>query len=308
MQLYRILSMDGGGIRGILTARLLERVDERYPGFLNKVNLFAGTSTGGLLALGLASGMPPSQLRQMYADLANKVFSDSLLDNLKDLGNLIGAEFSVEPLKEVLESYFKGVTLSQLPKRVMIPAFMLDNQGVGPGEIRMWKMKFFHNYPGPDSDGDELVVDVALRTSVAPSYFPTYQGYIDGGVAASNPAMSALAQALHKEAGGQMLQDLALLSLGTGFNPHYLPIRDADWGLVQWAPHLINIMLEGSVGMVNYQCSQLLNEQFFRIDPVLPRPIGLGSIKYIPELLETANQANLRPLLSWLRRYYCEQP
>jgi uncharacterized protein len=306
MQLYRILSMDGGGIRGILTARLLERVDERYPGFLNKVNLFAGTSTGGLLALGLASGMPPSQLRQMYADLANKVFSDSLLDNLKDLGNLIGAEFSVEPLKEVLESYFKGVTLSQLPKRVMIPAFMLDNQGVGPGEIRMWKMKFFHNYPGPDSDGDELVVDVALRTSVAPSYFPTYQGYIDGGVAASNPAMSALAQALHKEAGGQMLQDLALLSLGTGFNPHYLPIRDADWGLVQWAPHLINIMLEGSVGMVNYQCSQLLNEQFFRIDPVLPRPIGLGSIKYIPELLETANQANLRPLLSWLRRYYCE--
>jgi uncharacterized protein len=127
-------------------------------------------------------------------------------------------------------------------------------------------------------------------------------------VAASNPAMSALAQALHKEAGGQMLQDLALLSLGTGFNPHYLPIRDADWGLVQWAPHLINIMLEGSVGMVNYQCSQLLNEQFFRIDPVLPRPIGLGSIKYIPELLETANQANLRPLLSWLRRYYCEQP
>jgi uncharacterized protein len=303
---YRILSMDGGGIRGILTARLLERADERHPGFLSGVDLFAGTSTGGLLALGLAAGMTPAQLRQMYSDLAGKVFADSLLDNLKDLGNLIGAEYSNEPLKEVLESYFKGVTLSQLPKRVLIPAFMLDNQGEGPGDIRMWKMKFFHNYPGPDSDGGELVVDVAMRTSVAPSYFPTYQGYIDGGVAASNPAMSALAQALHNDTGGQVLQDLVLLSMGTGFNPHYLPICDADWGLVQWAPHLINIMLEGSVGMVNYQCRQLLNERFFRIDPPLPRPIGLGSIKYIPELLETANNANIRPFLNWVSHYFIE--
>jgi uncharacterized protein len=303
MKPYRILSIDGGGIRGVLAARLLERLDERFPGFLDGVDLFAGTSTGGLLALGLAWGMAPGQLRQLYEDFAHKVFADSLLDNLKDLGNLIGAEYSVEPLIEVLEKFFKGVRLSDLERRVLVPAFLLDNQATQPGEIRMWKMKFFHNYPGPDSDGDELVVDVAVRTSVAPSYFPTYQGYIDGGVAASNPAMSALAQALHKGTGGQQIDNLVVLSLGTGFNPHYLPIQNADWGLVQWAPHLINLMLESSVGMVNYQCRQLIEDRFFRLDPVLPRPIGLGSIKYIPELLDTANRANLGPVLSWIREY-----
>jgi uncharacterized protein len=307
MKPYRILSIDGGGIRGILTARLLERIDDQRPGFLDSVDLFAGTSTGGLLALGLAWGMTPRQLRQLYEEFANKVFADSLLDDLKDLGNLVGAEYSVEPLIEVLEKFFQGVTLSQLPRRVLVPAFLLDNQANQPGDIRMWKMKFFHNFPGHDSDGHELITDVAVRTSVAPSYFPTYQGYIDGGVAASNPAMSALAQALHNGTGGQQVNNLTLLSFGTGFNPHYLPVRDADWGLAQWAPHLINIMLEGNVDMVNYQCRQLLDDRFFRFDPALPRPIGLGSIKYIPELLNTANKADLSTALRWIDQHFASQ-
>src|SRR5512133_2972167 len=100
--MYHVLSMDGGGIRGILTARVLERIEAALPGFLADVELFAGTSTGGLLALGLASGMTPTELRGMYQRFADFVFADSLIDQIKDLGNLIGAEYSVEPLKEVL--------------------------------------------------------------------------------------------------------------------------------------------------------------------------------------------------------------
>ena len=75
---------------------------------------------------------------------------------------------------------------------VLIPSFQLDNQAPHAGQ-RQWKPKFFHNYPGPDSDGAELVVDVAMRTSAAPIYFPTYQSYIDGGVVANDPSMAALA-------------------------------------------------------------------------------------------------------------------
>ena len=301
MSPYRILAMDGGGIRGILTARILERIDEVLPGFLNNVELFAGTSTGGLLALGLSSGMTPEKLRKMYQDCADNVFKDSLLDDLKDLGNLIGAEYSVDPLKDILEDYFPGMRLDNLPKKVLISTFDLDDEGKHLAGTHIWKMKFFHNYPGPDSDGEQLVVDVALRTSVAPSYFPVYQGYIDGGVAASNPAMCALAQALHRSTGGQILENVRLFSMGTGFNPHHLPVQDADWGLAQWAPHLINIMLEGSARMVDYQCRQVLEGQYYRIDPVLPKPIGLGSIKYIPDLLETADKVDISPTVSWLQ-------
>jgi patatin-like phospholipase/acyl hydrolase len=266
--------------------------------------MFAGTSTGGLLALGLAWGKTPSQLRLMYSQLADRIFADSLIDQLKDLGNLVGAEYSNGPLKAVLEENFFSARLGELRKRVLVTTFQLDNHGKGPGGVRAWKMKLFHNYPGPDSDGSELVVDVAMRTSVAPAYFPTYQGYIDGGVAASSPAMCALAQALDRRAANQNLQDVVLLSMGTGYNPHHLTIQDADWGLVQWAPHLINIMLEADQGLVDFQCRQVMEDHYFRIDPVLPVEIGLGSIKYIPELLEAANKADLTGAIQWIKRYF----
>lgn len=303
---YNVLSMDGGGIRGILTARIFERIDEVLPGFLERVDLFAGTSTGGLLALGLASGKTPKEMRELYQKFADRVFADSLLDNLKDVGNLVGAEYSAEPLKEILAEYFPGKTLADLPKKVLISTFKLDNEGKRPDGVRVWKMKFFHNYPGADSDGDQMVVDVGVRTSVAPAYFPVYQGYIDGGVSASNPAMCALAQALDKVAGRQNVRDVAMLSMGTGYNRHYLPVQNADWGLVQWAPHLINIMLEGDQDVVDFQCRQVLDDHYLRVNPLLPREIGLGSIKYIPDLLETAEKADLSAAIAWIKEYYLE--
>lgn len=303
---YRVVSIDGGGIRGILTARVLERIDEILPGFLSKVDLFAGTSTGGLLALGLGAAMSPTALRQMYERCAGRVFADSLLDQLKDLGNLIGAEYAIQPLHETLSEYFPGTTLGQLPRKVLVSAFQLDNEGKGRASVRAWKNKLFHNFPGEDSDSGELVADVGVRTSAAPSYFPIFQGYIDGGVTASSPAMCAVAQALDRRAGAQPLENVVLLSLGTGYNPHHLPLENADWGLVQWAPHLINIMLEGSQGLVDFQCRQILGDHYLRVDPVLPREIGMGSIKYIPELLETANQVDVAPIVEWLKRYFVE--
>ena len=301
---YRILSIDGGGIRGILAARILERIDEKRPGFLNGVDLFAGTSTGGILTLGLASGMTPSQIRVMYQEFADNVFADSLLDDLRDLGNLIGAEYSYLPLKNVLERYFNSHTLDSLSRRVLVSSFDLDNEGRGPGGVRAWKMKFFHNYPGAESDGDQRVVDVGVRTAVAPAYFPVYQGYVDGGIAAANPAMCALTQALHAHTGGQQLENLVLLSMGTGYNPHYLPVTDADWGLAQWAPHMLSMMMEANAGVVDYQCRQILDKRYLRIDPLLPIPIGLGSIKFIPALIEIADAFNIDEAVSWVNQYF----
>jgi patatin-like phospholipase/acyl hydrolase len=291
MASYRILSMDGGGIRGLISAILLERLQAAQPDLLSKVDLFAGTSTGGLLALGLAAGKTPTQARDLYEKNGAKVFADTVLDEIRDLGNLIGADFD-------------SLTLGELERRVLVSAFDLDCLPADPSRPRAWKAKFFHNFPGTDSDAGQKVVDVALYTSVAPTFFPVYHGYVDGGVVAGNPSICALAQALHPLTGGQKLEDVRLLSISTGQNPRYLEAEDEDWGLVQWAPHLISLMLEGSSGLVDYQCRQFLGERYFRIDPLLPEPIGMDRIEKIPLLQEIASRVNLEAAMEWVAKYF----
>jgi hypothetical protein len=301
---YHILSLDGGGIRVVLTATLLERLEVAHPGFLSKVDLLAGTSTGGILALGLAAGLTPKEIGRLYEESSTKVFAKSVWDDIRDLGKLIGADYSNEPLKQAILDFFGEITLGDLQKQVLISSFDLDNELRRPGALRTWRPKFFHNFPGEGSYADQKVVDVALRTSAAPASFPIYQGYIDGGVVAQNPSMCALAQALDLETGGQELRQVILLSMGTGISSRFLPQQNADWGLVQWAPHLMNLMIEGSVGLVHYQCLQLLGERYLRINPILPTPIGMDEVDQIPLLKEVAEMLNLDYAIEWLKRYY----
>jgi patatin-like phospholipase/acyl hydrolase len=304
MSRYRILSMDGGGIRGLITAILLERLEAAQPGFLSKVDLFAGTSTGGLLALGLASGKTPTQARELYETYGEKVFHDTVLDDIRDLGSLIGADYDLEPLKEALEIQFGDLTLGDLNKRVLISSFHLDNHPSDPTQPRAWKAKFFHNYPGMDSDAGESLVNVGIYTSAAPTYFPIYQGYIDGGVVAGNPSVCALAQAIHPLTGGQKLDDVVLLSISTGFNPRYVDSFDGDWGLVQWAPLMVELVLEGSSGLADYQCRQFLSERYQRINPILPEPIKMDKVNKMPLMRQVAARENLTGAIQWLREYF----
>lgn len=300
MAFYHILSLDGGGIRGLLTAMMLERLEAARPGFLAKVDLFAGTSTGGILALGLAAGRSPTEARLIYEQQGKVVFADSALDNLRDLGHALGAQYSNVNLKRVLAEQFGDMRLGDLKRRVVIAAFDLDN-GAKQAPLRTWKAKFFHNFPGPDSDANERVVDVALRTSAAPSYFPVYQGYVDGGVVANNPSMAALAQALEPTTGKQRLERVSLLSVGTGRNAQFLTTEDADWGWAQWAPRIIAIVLDGASGVADYECRQLLGQRYHRLNPLLPERIDLDDVDKLPRLKEIAARVVLDATLDWLR-------
>lgn len=304
MPSYHILSMDGGGIRGLLTIIIIQRLEAAHPGFLDQIDLFAGTSTGGILALGLAYGLSPQRIRGLYETSGRRVFADTILDDVRDLGKLIGADYSLDALKEELSKEFGTHTLGDLGKKVLVATFDLDNKPDNPLKIRTWKAKFFHNFSNADSDAQEKIVDVALRTSAAPTYFPIYQGYIDGGVVATNPSVSALAQALHPETGNQKIDDLVLLSIGTGISPRYLSQLDADWGLAQWAPQLVGMMLEGGAGLADYQSRQILGERYMRVNSVLPVQIDLDGVEQIPLLQDIANQVDIQPTLNWLNVHF----
>jgi len=301
---YHILSLDGGGIRGVLTATLLERLEEARPGFLAKIDLFAGTSTGGIMALGLAAGLTPAQCRQLYELRGEYIFSNPLTRAVRDLGNVVGAKYNNANLKQALTDQFGDKTLNNLPRKVLISSFAVDSSSNSPIAVRNWKPKFFHNYPGPDSDGQERLVDVALRTSAAPTYFPMYQEFVDGGVAVNNPSMCALAQALNPGLGGQKIDDIRLISVGTGQHPKYLEQCDVNWGILEWAPHLVDLLMEGSNGLGDYQCRQVLGGNYCRVNPVLPEVIGLDDVSRVRQLRDIAATADISGAIDWARNTF----
>ncbi len=299
--LYRIAAFDGGGIRGIYTATLLARLEAEQPGFLKDVKLFAGTSTGSIIAVSLAAGRSPAELAELYQKQGGDAFEDSRLDNVRDMGRLIGANFSEHNLKRILDRLFGTAVLGDLPRKVIIPAFDL---GGTPGRADgCWKPKFFHNFSGPDSDAGEKIADVILRSCAAPSYFPTCQGYIDGGVVANNPSMAALAQVLDRriKARPPALGNIRLLSFGTGLNRQFIRGQRLDWGYAQWAKPIIRLMMDGMMGVADYQCRQLLGEHYHRLAPELPKPVAMDAVKQTGTLVRYANSVPLKASLDWIR-------
>ncbi|GAB4274783.1 MAG: patatin-like phospholipase family protein [Candidatus Promineifilaceae bacterium] len=300
---FRILCLDGGGIRGIYSMVLLERIAKEVPNLMKKIDMFSGTSTGGIIGLGLADGYTPAEGVELYRKFGKKVFKDSRFDNLLDLGRLIGAQYSTRPLKKILQETYRSKTLAELRtkkgKLVLIPTFDLD---AVKDDVRSWKPKFFHNFPGEDSDGGELLVDVALRTSAAPSYFPTYQGYIDGGVVTNNPSMGALAQALNE---GKLQSEIRLLSIGTGRVAQYIRGKNLDWGQAQWAKTLLPIMFDGLMGVASYQCHTILGKSgFHRLDPQLKKAAGLDEVDKIEDLVKEAGAVDIEETIAWVKTHF----
>jgi len=308
--MYRILSFDGGGIRGLVTLALLKRLETQIPNLIKSADLLAGTSTGGIIALGLAAGKSVDDLIALYQNNGKKIFDDSWLNNIRNVDGLVGADYEQTELQTLLQGIFADKQLKDLGKRVLIPSFDLDDED--PDETkRTWNPKFFHNFPGPDSDGDESVVDVALNTSAAPTYFPTHATYIDGGVVANNPSMAAVAQTQDNRNTdpAPALGDIRVLSLGTGTNLSFVNGENLDWGLAQWAKPLVSLLLDASMGIADYQCRFMLRDNYRRIAPVFPHDtnIKLDEWQRSQDLLDFGNASPLTDswngddVLQWLR-------
>lgn len=304
MAKYRVVSIDGGGIRGLVTTILLQKIIAT-PGlenFLDSIDLVAGTSTGGLLALGIADQINLAQIRDLYVEKGPKIFDDSWLDDLVDLGKLRGADYDTKPLRRELQNLFGDATLGQLRKRVLITTFDLDNEDP---VNRTWKPKLFHNFPGLSNDRASRVVDVGLYTSAAPTYFPSVDGYIDGGVYANNPAMCALAQTQDSRySPTPALDEVLLLSLGTGTSLQYIKGKTNDWGYAQWVKPLINLMLDGVAGIADYQCRQILGDSYHRLAPVFPAglTVPMDEIDKIPYMIEFSEALPIDATIDWLTR------
>jgi hypothetical protein len=310
----QVMSFDGGGVRGVVPVVVLQRIlrEPQLASVLETTDFFAGTSTGGLIALSLAADFTLDELRTLYEQRAPKIFAETILDDLRDLGKLIGADYRLEHLERQVHDVFGDRRLRDLRRAVLVTAFDLDNQASDP-EARTWKPKIFHNFAGPDSDGEQLAAKVGTYTSAAPTYFPTADGFIDGGVFATNPSMCALAQTQdprNRPEDRADLAELVLLSFGTGRSLQYIEGSSHDWGYVQWVRPLINLMLDGVNGIADYQCRQILRDHYFRFAPTFPAgtSVNQDDVGQLPYLIDFAEGLDLTELTDWLRATWPRGP
>lgn len=243
---FKILSIDGGGIRGIMPAKILMELEyelQRKHGedarLYQYFDLICGTSTGGIIAIGLALGVPAKEIFRFYQEHAKDIFSRwSLL-----LTPFRGTFYSRKRLEALLIEAYCGngtkdsVRMRDCKTRVCVPAYELGN-----GQLHVFKTP--HN-PRFVRDLHIPAVDVALMTSAAPVYFKPYTfsynkidsditesctNMIDGGMAANNPSLIGILEALGV---GVQLKDIQLLSLGTG-NTSFKEYEKCRLGLHFW--------------------------------------------------------------------------
>ncbi len=196
---FKILSIDGGGIKGLFSAEVLSALEEQYEGSLSDYfDLICGTSTGGLIALGLSVGIPSSDLADFYKDKGKLIFPcntklNRALANLRQL--LFSAKYSNHQLKEALISVFGEKRMCDAENLLCIPSYNLS-----AGRPTVFKSPFFENERNRWCNDENLsMVDVALATSAAPTYFPIHdidgKYYADGGVWANNPTLCGITEA-----------------------------------------------------------------------------------------------------------------
>src|SRR5450755_865033 len=269
---YRILAIDGGGIRGIIPARILEEIEGRCGTPISQsFDLLAGTSTGGIIALGLAKpnaqGTPAYSARDMlklYQDDGETIFPSSLLLKVRTLGGLADVRYPAQPLEDLLNDRFGDTQLSQALTEVVIPSYDLS----APGPF------FFKREYAKDGTHtwDVAMAKVARATSAAPTYFdparlPAFENegdhaLVDGGTFSNNPALAALVDGLRLR---EEEQDILVVSIGTGHPPDTpgkgaIPVAaDAadGWGLARWARPILEVVLDGAAKAVEYQLAQM---------------------------------------------------
>ena len=271
----RILSIDGGGVRGLIPSLILSKLEQLTGQPICELfDMIAGTSTGGILALGLA--MPGSEGKQAHsaADLVSiyekesaRIFSRPLGYRLRSLGSLADQKYPSAGIESVLRDYFQDARLKDSLTDVLIPAYEIE---------RHFPFFFKSTNARQNPAYDFSIRDVARATSAAPTYFEPhriasatdYFALIDGGVYANNPAGCALVECLstfpHTE-------DFVVVSLGTGSRSDSISYRKSkSWGLAQWAKPILNIVLDGVSATVDYQLKQLLpSNRYFRFQPNL---------------------------------------
>jgi uncharacterized protein len=286
--LFRILAIDGGGMRGLISALVMEEIEARLgerlgaeqpPRISDYFHLVAGTSAGGLAALALTAptGLGAGDLVAFYREDGPRIFRRGLGRRLATGWGLFGPKYSAEPLREAIEARVGPSRIADATRDLLVASY--DMHGSEPHFFKRWRAL-------ESPERNPTVVAAALATAAAPTYFPSQQlgegALVDGGVFANDPAVAAIAEALGRQSDPPARlepSNILMVSIGTGeFEVGYEQRQVRRWGALRWVlgrsgPPILNTILGGVTDATDYWAHMLLNH-----DPGegVPEPAEIG--------------------------------
>lgn len=262
---FRILSIDGGGICGILPASVLAELERRFLGgrsIAGHFDMVAGTSTGGIIALALGAGMTAAAIRDVYVERGGIIFPPGSwpVRCMRQLRRLVRYGYDAKALEAELSRIFQARVFGDTSVRLCIPSF--EGRHGEP-----WIYKTPH-HPDYKNDRHEKMVKVGLATAAAPTFFRAleHDGYlmVDGGLWANNPIMNAVVDAL--ACFDINRAQVQVLSLGCGETQYRVTARRAIGGLIQWRDVMRAAMRAQSLNALGQAYLLLGKDHVMRID------------------------------------------
>ena len=282
----RVLSIDGGGIRGLIAARVLAEIERRCGRRAGELfDLVAGTSTGAIIACALTRPEPlaAERIARIYIEEGPEIFSRSLLKRISSVEGYLDERYDSDGLLTSLRRHLGDARLADASPAILLTAYDLERRNA----------LLLRN-------GDDMsMVDAAHGSAAAPSYFePVRVGdltLVDGGVFATNPAMCAYADS------GSDVE--LLVSLGCGEHTRVLPFEQVrDWGRLEWIRPALDVVFDGTADAVDFQLEALMGDDYVRLQTPLDEasddldaatPENLAALEREAERLIAARDADL---------------
>ncbi|MBI9094919.1 MAG: patatin-like phospholipase family protein [Sphaerochaeta sp.] len=286
---FRILSIDGGGIRGIFPAHILRCIEERLKiDLFDTFDMIAGTSTGSIIAAGVATGVSAADIVAMYKEHGAGIFRKKrFFLPVKSIQPMFDSIYDSQYLEDVLIEVFQDKRLGDIKKPLLLPS-----TDIGNGCVHILKSGYSKDFT---RDKYVLVKDAVLASCSAPTYFNPHKldHYLlaDGGLWANNPALAAVIDAQKRLEIAQ--DDIQILSVGTGHSKTMYGTNTAHkWGLINGWKHkeFISFVLSlQSQSALNYLKLMLRPGQIKRVDFESDLPMPLDDVSTLDDLISKAD-------------------
>ena len=285
MRQFKILCLDGGGIKGTFSAAVLAEL-ENMTGkkLVEHFDLIVGTSTGGIIAIGMGLGIAPEKILEFYANRGPVIFPcTGLTRRIRNLVRWVFApKYCQNTLCEELTAVFGEKLLGESACRLVIPAYDADR-----GDVNLFKTPHHERLK---QDWKRRAVDVAASTAAAPTYFPAFRGkdgmsFVDGGIWANCPVIVGITEALTVL--DQPLGEISILSIGTTSAPYQISQRKQKrGGLLFWNKGLLDLCFQAQTRGILAQAGLLCPGRFLRLDQtVTPSRFSMDGTEGIEQLI-----------------------